>query len=80
LQGVPNCKVRVSVPEKEKSMLSLYVYLETLRSRIMERDEEGQGLAEYGLILALVAVVAITALTGLGTAIVSKLGQVTNAL
>jgi pilus assembly protein Flp/PilA len=30
-------------------------------------DEEGQGLAEYGLILALIAVVAIGALRLLGT-------------
>jgi len=43
-------------------------------------SEEGQGLAEYGLILALVAVVAIVALTGLGTAIASALGQVTGSL
>jgi pilus assembly protein Flp/PilA len=61
-------------------MLNLYVSLETLRSRIAEQFEDGQGLAEYGLILALIAVVAIAALTGLGTAIASKLGQVTNGL
>ena len=61
-------------------MLNLYVYLETLRSRIVEKAEEGQGLAEYGLILALVAVVAIAALTGLGGAIKNTLGSVTNAL
>jgi pilus assembly protein Flp/PilA len=44
------------------------------------RDEEGQGLAEYGLILALIAVVAIAALTALGNGIVAKLNQVTAAL
>jgi pilus assembly protein Flp/PilA len=38
----------------------------SLQSR---RDEEGQGLAEYGLILALIAVVCIGALTALGTGI-----------
>jgi len=31
------------------------------------RNEEGQGMVEYGLILALVAVVVIAALTTLGT-------------
>lgn len=39
-------------------------------------DEEGQSLAEYGLILALVAVVAIAAVTTLGSTISSYLNQV----
>ena len=34
---------------------------------IVNRDEEGQGLAEYALILALIAIVAIIALIFLGT-------------
>jgi len=42
--------------------------------------EEGQALVEYTLILALVSVVAIAALTGLGNAIVSELGKVTEKL
>jgi pilus assembly protein Flp/PilA len=57
-----------------------YTLLASLQSRIQPEDEAGQGLAEYGLILALIAVVAIAALTGLGTAIASKLSQVTGAL
>ena len=36
---------------------------------LLERDEDGQGLAEYALILALIAVVAIVALVFLGTQI-----------
>ncbi|MBF6605794.1 MAG: hypothetical protein IVW53_09470, partial [Chloroflexi bacterium] len=32
----------------------------------LQRDEDGQGLAEYALILALIAVVAIIALIFLG--------------
>jgi pilus assembly protein Flp/PilA len=30
------------------------------------RDEEGQGMVEYGIILGLIAIVCITALRGLG--------------
>ena len=44
------------------------------------RDEEGQGLAEYGLILALIAVVAIGALTLMGTKISTTLGSINGSL
>jgi pilus assembly protein Flp/PilA len=42
----------------------------------LRRDEEGQGLAEYALILALIAIVAIIALLFLGGQISSILNQV----
>jgi pilus assembly protein Flp/PilA len=45
---------------------------------LIERDERGQGLAEYALILALIAVLAIAAVTFLGSqinAILSAVGQ-----
>ena len=44
----------------------------------LRRDEEGQGLAEYALILALIAIVAILALIFLGgaiSAILNTIGQ-----
>jgi pilus assembly protein Flp/PilA len=44
------------------------------------RNEEGQGLAEYGLILALVAVVCIGALSALAGGISGTLGTVTGSL
>ena len=47
---------------------------------LKHRDEEGQGLAEYGLILALVAVACILALTALGGGIAGTLGAVTGSL
>ena len=40
------------------------------------RDEQGQGLAEYALILGLLAVVAIAALVFLGTTISLLLSQI----
>ena len=43
-------------------------------------DEDGPALAEYGLILGLIAVVCIIALTGIGLAISGQLGQVSGAL
>ena len=43
-------------------------------------NEEGQGLAEYGLILALIAVVCIIALTALGKGIGGALTSVTGSL
>lgn len=46
----------------------------------MMKDEKGQALAEYGLILALIAVIAIGALTLLGTNISATLGSITAAL
>jgi pilus assembly protein Flp/PilA len=44
------------------------------------RDETGQGLTEYALILFFIAVVAIAALTFLGSDISSILSQVANSL
>jgi pilus assembly protein Flp/PilA len=43
---------------------------------IINRDEEGQGLAEYALILALIAIVAIIALIFLGTQVSTILSTV----
>jgi pilus assembly protein Flp/PilA len=51
-----------------------------LRLALRLRGEAGQALAEYGLILALIAVVAILALTALGVAIAGKLDAVSAAL
>ena len=42
--------------------------------------EDGQGLAEYALILALIAIVAIVALLFLGSQISDKLNVVGNAM
>lgn len=40
------------------------------------REEEGQGMAEYGLILALIVLVVIAVFTQLGQAIRGKVNEV----
>ena len=57
-------------------MLSLYLQLRNS----LEMREEGQGLAEYALLLGLIAVVVIAAVTLLGTQINTVLGRITAAL
>ena len=47
---------------------------------LIRGDEEGQGLAEYALILALIAIVAIIALLFLGGKISTTMSLVGNSL
>jgi len=51
-----------------------------LYNRLRYRDEVGQALVEYALILGLVAVVAIGALTTLGTNVTAVLSQIAAAI
>ena len=46
----------------------------------LKNEESGQGMVEYGLILALIAVVVIGALQFLGTATQEKLDEVGAAI
>ncbi len=53
----------------------VYTYITALIASI-RRDEEGQGLAEYALILALIAILAIAALAVLSGALNGVLSKV----
>jgi pilus assembly protein Flp/PilA len=44
------------------------------------RDEEGQAMVEYGLILSLVSIAAILALTSIGGDLVEVFGKVSTSL
>lgn len=59
-------------------MLTMWAMLTRFIAKM--RDEEGQGLAEYALILVLVAIVCILALTFLGTSINTVLSNVGSAV
>jgi Flp pilus assembly pilin Flp len=54
----------------------LHIRLSTLSAK----TEEGQTLVEYGLILALISVVAIAALGAMGTGVINTLHTVTAKL
>jgi pilus assembly protein Flp/PilA len=47
---------------------------------ILRRDGEGQGLAEYALILALIAIVAIAALMFMGSQVSDKFSVIGSAI
>lgn len=48
--------------------------------RSLSKREEGQTLSEYALILVLIAIVAIVAITLLGTQIAAVLTNIANSL
>jgi len=60
-------------------VLSIFIRLQQALDRL-ERSEEGQGLTEYALILALIAVVAIASLKFLGTKVTSEISSVATSL
>lgn len=45
-----------------------------------KKEEEGQGMVEYALIIGLIAVVVIGVITLLGTDILALLTQITDAI
>lgn len=42
----------------------------------MKNEESGQGMVEYGLIIALIAIVVIAALSGIGTNLKAKFEEI----
>ncbi len=48
--------------------------------RRLVKEEEGQGMVEYGLIIALVAIIAMAGLQFLGPAIDAVFDDITSAL
>jgi pilus assembly protein Flp/PilA len=66
-------------PQKEGvTQMKLRDWFELLRIEL--KREEGQTMAEYGLLIALIAVVCILVITAVGTGIQGKFQEVVNAL
>jgi pilus assembly protein Flp/PilA len=60
-------------------MLKLFINMKLAMARLFD-EEEGQGLTEYALILALIAIIAIAALSLLGGKVTSALSTVGNSV
>jgi pilus assembly protein Flp/PilA len=60
-------------------MLQIFTNLQVAFARMLD-EEEGQGLTEYVLILALIAVIAIAALTLLGGKVSDVLSTVATSI
>jgi pilus assembly protein Flp/PilA len=61
-------------------MLNFYGLLKSITDRLALRDESGQALVEYGMLVGLIAVVCIATVTILGTQISGFFTTITNAL
>ena len=61
-------------------MLKLAVYMQTLIGRLELERQEGQTMAEYAVILTLIAAAVITALTLLRNQILGVLNAVADAI
>jgi pilus assembly protein Flp/PilA len=61
-------------------MLLTFLATIHLHLRLLRDDDRGQGLTEYALILALIAVVAVAALTLLGGKVTSELSTVAHSV
>jgi pilus assembly protein Flp/PilA len=44
------------------------------------KNEEGQALAEYGLLVALIAVICVAAVTAIGTSVSTKLLSIATSI
>lgn len=60
-------------------MLPIVVRVQDTLGRLFD-EEDGQGLTEYALILALIALIAIAALTLLGGQVSNEMSTVANSL
>jgi pilus assembly protein Flp/PilA len=60
--------------------MDLFVLKTWLEARFNVGDERGASMVEYGLLLALIAVIAIVAVRALGTSVSTKFSSVNSSI
>ena len=61
-------------------MLRYFVYVQNTLAAAVQRDDRGATAVEYGLMVALIAAVIVTAVTLIGTNLASIFNKVANAI
>jgi pilus assembly protein Flp/PilA len=61
-------------------MLRYFVYIQNTLFQALQRDDRGATAVEYGLMVALIAAVIVTAVTLIGTNLTSIFNKVANAI
>ena len=61
-------------------MLRYFVYVQNTLAAAVQRDDRGTTAVEYGLMVALIAAVIVTAVTLIGTNLTSIFNKVANAI
>ncbi len=61
-------------------MLKCFVYIQNTLAGVLQRDDRGATAVEYGLMVALIAAVIVTAVTLIGTNLTSVFNKVANAV
>jgi pilus assembly protein Flp/PilA len=61
-------------------MLKCVVYIQNTLAAVLQRDDRGATAVEYGLMVALIAAVIVTAVTLIGTNLTSVFNKVANAV
>ena len=61
-------------------MLRYVIYVRNLTARSLDWDDRGASAVEYGLLVALIAAVVVTAVTLIGTNQTTVLNTVANAI
>ena len=74
LEACRNWRVR-RTRKGVNQVLKLFAYADSLR-----RNEDGQTMAEYGVVLAVITLAIIGTLTALGTSVDSKIAEVVSNL
>jgi pilus assembly protein Flp/PilA len=69
----------VSPTQRRKNTMKLYITTVNALARVADK-ERGATMPEYGLMVALIAVVAIGAVTAIGTSVTGVFNQVAGAI